>query len=989
MKKNLLKIMGTVLSFLIGFSSNVTAQDATTETETVVDGGVYRSWELKAGMKIALRGAMSTNGNQWLSTTSSTLKSNTFNNSCIFEIEAATTEGKFVLKHENQYIEAATNNTSISFTNEKSNAAEFTFSCPTINDNTKQWPNDNFDYNDNMFVRFTTTYNGIEETYLNTNNTGNKPKFYDGTAGFSVWLVYSVGTDYSKCSKTKEKAITDLSTLTDGTKVMFKDMNSADLRKGWLYEREDGNKISTTQYEPTNSLNSSRYIWVVNTVSDGYTFTNLATGRWMRFDNSSNIGRNKNTNVETKNDGEKGIFTITNGSANNYWLISSNGQYFNGDERATNVETEGFNTWSNGHDYEIYPIITQNEMTCNITIQYVNKKGESLQTEETVIIKQGENYTFMAPSINNYVISSYKVGDQTLDKTTTDVEISNNVTVQYIYDFTGFKTTTIENGNFVEPTWYQLGLHNNQNRRYLKYNSENKNTIDLIKSDASDPTDDSQLWCFSGSVEEGFKIYNKKAGTNLSICYSTEFGTGNNKHAIMGEASSDVAVWYVTQSVATEAELSNGFCFKTTHANDNYIYLNQRDSLLSYWNNNGNGSTFVINDVNATTLESLQNALNKAKQYQIGNRIGEYEDPQNALTIALAKAEESIPEDLTERLALENELNTAIDALIINQPTVGKFYHFKSAKLKNYISSTSVGENDRPIMTNNAEEAIFYLTSDYRLITKNLKAMDNYNVVAALGEATTFKASKAIVGTYVIENNGVSYYATETGSQIDRHTNENDGLTTEQCAWIIEEVETSNPITLNKNMSTSEYATLSAPVALTIPEGVKAYTVTVNEDHTKANLNEITNGIIPAGCGVVLKKEPTATTSDFVFTLNSGTDAPEINENALVPLYTETTIGTDITAYILANINGQIGFYLLAPDEANRTVGANKAYLVLPQGTNAVRSILFGGPTTGIENTVATDSEKEEYYDLQGRRVMNPEKGIYITKSGKKVIFTK
>lgn len=396
--------------------------------------------------------------------------------------------------------------------------------------------------------------------------------------------------------------------------------------------------------------------------------------------------------------------------------------------------------------------------------------------------------------------------------------------------------------------------------------------------------------------------------------------------------------------------------------------------------------------INKREFAELQSVIEEVESTPWGDGLNQFKKPTNYEEIIQTAKKLTSGSPLESIQNTTTELNNLLSSKEINQPATGKFYRFKSATLNNYISSKSVGNNNRPVMTGNPEEAIFYLTSDYRLITENLKAMNNYNVVAALGEATTFKASKAIVGTYAIRNNGGSYYATETGSQIDRHGTEETGLTTKQCAWTIEEVETPDPITLNKNMSTSEYATLGAPVALNIPRGVKAYTVTVSDNNTKANLNEITSGIIPAGCGVVLKAEsPITESSSFNFTFNSGADVPEITEaeNALRPLYVDTKIGTDITAYILANENNKIGFYLLDANEDNRTVGANKAYLVLPQGTNAVRSILFGGPTTGIENTVATDSEKEEYYDLQGRRVMNPEKGIYITKSGKKVIFTK
>ena len=53
--------------------------------------------------------------------------------------------------------------------------------------------------------------------------------------------------------------------------------------------------------------------------------------------------------------------------------------------------------------------------------------------------------------------------------------------------------------------------------------------------------------------------------------------------------------------------------------------------------------------------------------------------------------------------------------------------------------------------------------------------------------------------------------------------------------------------------------------------------------------------------------------------------------------------------------------------------------------TNAKMYISFD-PPTGIEKTEVTHSAEGEYYDLQGRKVMNPGKGMYI-KDHKKVII--
>lgn len=43
---------------------------------------------------------------------------------------------------------------------------------------------------------------------------------------------------------------------------------------------------------------------------------------------------------------------------------------------------------------------------------------------------------------------------------------------------------------------------------------------------------------------------------------------------------------------------------------------------------------------------------------------------------------------------------------------------------------------------------------------------------------------------------------------------------------------------------------------------------------------------------------------------------------------------------------------------------------------------------TYVENIGAAD-EAPEYYDLQGRRVTNPSRGIYIMKRGNKVVKTR
>ena len=79
-------------------------------------------------------------------------------------------------------------------------------------------------------------------------------------------------------------------------------------------------------------------------------------------------------------------------------------------------------------------------------------------------------------------------------------------------------------------------------------------------------------------------------------------------------------------------------------------------------------------------------------------------------------------------------------------------------------------------------------------------------------------------------------------------------------------------------------------------------------------------------------------------------------------------------------------FYKLA---SGTKVLAGKAYLQVPSESPAPEFFGFGDGTTGItmvqgEGFMVNGSDN--YYDLQGRRVAQPTKGLYIV-NGKKVII--
>ena len=89
--------------------------------------------------------------------------------------------------------------------------------------------------------------------------------------------------------------------------------------------------------------------------------------------------------------------------------------------------------------------------------------------------------------------------------------------------------------------------------------------------------------------------------------------------------------------------------------------------------------------------------------------------------------------------------------------------------------------------------------------------------------------------------------------------------------------------------------------------------------------------------------------------------------------------------YVLNTGKKGAGFYKLADDG---TVPANKAYLVY-DGAAGARDYFLFDETTSISEELRVKSEEiatAPVYDLQGRRVNTPTKGVYIV-NGKKTVI--
>ena len=179
------------------------------------------------------------------------------------------------------------------------------------------------------------------------------------------------------------------------------------------------------------------------------------------------------------------------------------------------------------------------------------------------------------------------------------------------------------------------------------------------------------------------------------------------------------------------------------------------------------------------------------------------------------------------------------------------------------------------------------------------------------------------------------------------------------------------------------YATLYySDKNLQVPEGVKAYTVKVEN---KAAVVSTEYNVIPAGSAVILQGAP----GDYEFAIKIKGDALDEANMLMGTDEAAMTVGPDEGDYKFYKLaDGKsygLGFYYDAEDGAAFMNGAHKAYLAV-EASKAVNA--YGFNPTGIKTVMANLPENAEVYTISGVRVNNTNlpAGLYIV-NGKKMVI--
>lgn len=159
------------------------------------------------------------------------------------------------------------------------------------------------------------------------------------------------------------------------------------------------------------------------------------------------------------------------------------------------------------------------------------------------------------------------------------------------------------------------------------------------------------------------------------------------------------------------------------------------------------------------------------------------------------------------------------------------------------------------------------------------------------------------------------------------------------------------------------------------PEGTQVFKVTLSG--SGITMTEIEDRIVKSGEGVVLK----SSSDNFTLTPTIAASSTSYDDNDLQGTTTSKTNPNPGNIYVLNKKSAGIGFYKL---KENGSIGANKAYLEV--GGGSARDFFLFDETTGVSDARGEMEHAGTYFDLQGRRVAHPTKGLYVV-SGKKLVI--
>ena len=532
--------------------------------------------------------------------------------------------------------------------------------------------------------------------------------------------------------------------------------------------------------------------------------------------------------------------------------------------------------------------------------------------------------------------------------------------------------------SYAEATWYYLKLKG----EYLAYSTTAP--YQFYTQEDAVATADKALWAFVGDPYNGVRVMNYAAGdgTYLNMSSTVQMASGS----------------YPQYSLCRiHKNSSGGFALE----NDSYYYYNNGTNLV-YGNSDWRNTEAAAFSVESVTWKNV--ALAKLTLFATEQHMGEY----FGVTETAITGTRGYINDGTIASATRANYDAIVEylygtvALSVEKPTTG-YYRIYNATRGRYLGTDD--GTPKTLDSNTSASTIVRLVYDdvnkkYKIQMQGKELVTNaWNKAMSLSDSGTEFTAEGTAGVAAFKDGSSNYVhaGSYNASPAYKILSYSGPASDAASGWTVTDATTfSGALTNAKDNTATEnsYATLCVPFAISALTGANAYMPTKDGDYiVPGSAATVSDGtLIPAGTPVILVGAKDAGTYTATIKSDTAPVASPLTSNVLTGTFTSATIDTRTTStnYVLGfdeDNDNRIGFYHV--DNENFPLSANRAYL--NTSGNEVKGFMI---SFDVDEETAINSiengklkiENEAVYDLSGRRIAKPTRGLYIV-NGKKVVI--
>lgn len=557
-----------------------------------------------------------------------------------------------------------------------------------------------------------------------------------------------------------------------------------------------------------------------------------------------------------------------------------------------------------------------------------------------------------------------------------------------------FTVSTLTDGAFGNDMhWYTLVIRKTaETQKQVRYDevanlNHNESTVDEMAPN--------HLFAFTGDAANGFKIYNYVAGSG-KILWSADVVNNATINFTDIATATDGNDWILSKNG------TSGYVFRKNNTATGYI--NDVNNTIGYWNHawaaSDNGSSFHFTEVTGDELTTIlaNNAGRIAYQGKdmwtssVSPKVNKLNNVLDILGLSTVSASEytdavsayNANKNETTAQAIVTGVNSTEASLEPTAATIpNKVYRISNVKYGTYLSTKSDNKNIGYLVAASNKDLdqlwrFAYIDGNVSIYNVNQgKYLAAYQGGTSSNVALTTDAEGK--GVYTISkyaDSSIKFRAQLVGWDMHAESAGNInawGDTDGDSKWTIAEV-TTIELDLNEATTGDYWSSLYVPVAISAADATIYYPSVLNASGTSVKLATATE--VPANTGIFVNSSSATATFNVLSSTTATTPGNLLS--GILSGESQTATAAD---YVLGCKDGVVGLY-------HPTVGtalkANRAYLRKEMGAN--RLTFDFGEATGIQTIIGEGEQTGEIYDLSGRRVVNPTKGVYV-KGGKTVII--